>query len=579
MRDGRSVSQVLFGLLPEQTIDARGGVWKVRSWRTSPVHDVDDEQLRRELVRTTRAWTAEATDGGFAAALRSGRPLRVETLDREDGVRVEAFPRTWRCKRCWRLHSAPRSRCECGSGGPHGQLPFVLFHDACGDIRPPRYPRCPQHDQVRMELPGTTNLSEIRLSCPVCERDLGQGFRFATCQCGLSGHRSNPGTRMEFAVHRAASVYTPRTVVMVNAPSKSQMRRLRQAGGEDAALGWVADDLEAHWVDAIPGTRAAFLRRQLRDSGIDEETVERMMRASDLGEQRADGAVFDAAPRVLEVAKSEAAAIALAMSESRQTMDRVGSHGGDGGRASYRARYVRRAADAGVSRVDLVERFPVLTGQYGYTRGDMEPGRARLRTFSRKDGTFVVYGDLAATEALVFRLAPASVRSWLRARGHAVGTGENRVREDYGAVLKAFGSDPDSSPVYDDVVRLVHSLSHRVVRHTAYYAGIDRNALSELLFPAALCFVTFAVPRGDFVLGGLEALFEHDLDTLLDRVVNSEHRCALDPGCASNPHGAACAVCLHLGEPSCRLFNTQLDRGVLFDSTTGYFAVASADAS
>lgn len=578
MRDGRSASQVLFGLLPEQTIDARGGVWKVRSWRTSPVHDVDDEQLRRELIRTVRPWTAESTDGGFAAALRSGRPLRVETLDREDGVRVESFPRTWRCKQCWRLHDAPRKRCDCGSGGPHGQLPFVLFHDACGAVRAPRYPRCPQHGQARMELPGTTNLSEIRLSCPVCQRDLGQGFRFTNCQCGLSGHRSNPGTRMEFAVHRAASVYTPRTVVMVNAPSKLQMRRLRQAGGADAALAWIADDLGVRWVDGMPGTRAAAVRRQLRESGVDEETVERMMRASELAGEGRDGATVDASPKVLEGAKSEAVAVALAMSEARQTVQDLASQAA-ADPTGYGDRYARRAAGAGLSRVDLVERFPVLTGQYGYTRGDMEPGRARLCTFSRNDGTFVVYGDLAATEALVFRLDPSAVRAWLGARGHDVGKPEKRAREDFVAVLKAFGADPGLSPVHEDVVRLVHSMSHRVVRQTSYYAGIDRNALSELLFPSALCFVTFAVPRGDFVLGGLQALFEHDLDTLLDRVVNDEQRCALDPGCASNPQGAACAVCLHLGEPSCRLFNTQLDRGVLFDRKAGYFVAAAAVAA
>ena len=77
------------------------------------------------------------------------------------------------------------------------------------------------------------------------------------------------------------------------------------------------------------------------------------------------------------------------------------------------------------------------------------------------------------------------------------------------------------------------------------------------------------------MLGGLQALFEHDLHTVLDRVVNEEHRCALDPGCSANPQGAACAVCLHLGEPSCRLFNTRLDRNVLFERPGGYFDFAS----
>jgi hypothetical protein len=63
------------------------------------------------------------------------------------------------------------------------------------------------------------------------------------------------------------------------------------------------------------------------------------------------------------------------------------------------------------------------------------------------------------------------------------------------------------------------------------------------------------------VLGGLQAVFENDLDHLLRDVVHSEHRCALDPGCATA--GGACMACLHLGEPSCRYFNNYLGRSYL----------------
>jgi hypothetical protein len=72
----------------------------------------------------------------------------------------------------------------------------------------------------------------------------------------------------------------------------------------------------------------------------------------------------------------------------------------------------------------------------------------------------------------------------------------------------------------------------------------------------------YAAARGDFVLGGLQALYETELDRVLDSVSRGEQRCALDPACTTE--GAACAVCLHLGEPSCRYFNRFLDRRVLF---------------
>jgi len=107
----------------------------------------------------------------------------------------------------------------------------------------------------------------------------------------------------------------------------------------------------------------------------------------------------------------------------------------------------------------------------------------------------------------------------------------------------------------------VHSYAHRFIRLAAVYAGIDRNALSELLVPLHLGFYVYSASSGDFVLGGLQAVFESDLHGLLAAVVQDEHRCPLDPGCLHS--GGACMACLHLGEPSCRYYNRFLDRSTL----------------
>jgi hypothetical protein len=114
----------------------------------------------------------------------------------------------------------------------------------------------------------------------------------------------------------------------------------------------------------------------------------------------------------------------------------------------------------------------------------------------------------------------------------------------------------------------MHSYSHRVIRKISAFAGIDRDSLSEYLVPLHLAFVVYASTRGTFVLGGLQALFEHDLDEALHEVVRSESRCPLDPVCAD--HGRACVACLHVGEPSCRFYNQFLDRDALFGAA-GFF--------
>ena len=71
---------------------------------------------------------------------------------------------------------------------------------------------------------------------------------------------------------------------------------------------------------------------------------------------------------------------------------------------------------------------------------------------------------------------------------------------------------------------LVHSYAHRMIRQTAVFAGIDRDALNEYLVPMHLGFFLYASPRGDFVLGGLQSVFETNLDELLVAVTSAEAR-------------------------------------------------------
>jgi len=227
---------------------------------------------------------------------------------------------------------------------------------------------------------------------------------------------------------------------------------------------------------------------------------------------------------------------------------------------------------AGLARVELVDKFPVLTGQYGYTRGDTSAGASRLRTYVERNGEYTVYGDLAETEALFFQLDPMSVWRWMRQRGAALGPATDRKTAML-AVLSALEVEdyPTINPANDNfrmLTTLIHSFAHATIRRASVYAGIERSALSEVVLPLTFGFFIYAAARGDFVLGGLEALFESELSDLLNSLVADEHRCALDPGCMDN--GAACAVCLHLGEPSCRMFNTLLSRTALAGGS-GYF--------
>ena len=275
-----------------------------------------------------------------------------------------------------------------------------------------------------------------------------------------------------------------------------------------------------------------------------------------------------------EEAETEATTIALAVMNSRKTIaDLIDETDPFTSRGDlYRTEYGIAVKGAGLEGVELMDRFPVLTGNFGYTRGSSQSGTSCLIPFrNSKNGNLVVYADAAETEALFLRLDPVQVLGWLR-RHHPQLPNVAEAQRARLAILEhcnAPTSTDDPVPVTPgvDLLKLLHSFSHRFIRRAATFSGIDRNALSELIVPLHLGFFVFAAARGDFVLGGLQAVFETELHNLLDDVVNGDHRCPLDPGCRKS--GGACMACLHLGEPSCRYFNRFLDRTALL-GPTGY---------
>lgn len=573
MRESRSASQILFGFLPSQTVDLANRVWKVSSeWPHAIMVDVDQELVRNDLLRVLQPWATNGRDGGLSKYLRQQRPFRVYELNHTLGITVESFPDTWQCRTCNRVYNGKPERCSCGSERL-GQLPFVGFHD-CGRIIEPRFPQCPQHHQARMVNGGSAALSDIEFSCPVCAKVIRRGFTFGKCPCGAGNY--------QFNVHRASGVYTPRNVVIVNPPSPDHVQRIRNAGGGARALGWILGGLKEETFEA-GGTTATALIDTLVSQGITRDVAEKMAQlAQNAGQTRESNADVDLDSESKAIAENSALRIALGLSGSRRRVSdlrkAVPDTSSERG-ALYGVKYPNEIRLAGLEDVELVTKFPILTANYAYNRGGSGIGEGTLVPFQRTGfNGFVAYGELAETEALFVRLSPQLVAEWLRRRGHRI-PNTSDARAARAAILRAAripsAGDSTSGTVGSDVLTLVHSYAHRFIRRAAVYAGIDRNALSEFVVPEHLAFFMYAGARGDFVLGGLEAVFESELHQVLGDVVRADHRCALDPGCAVA--GAACIACLHVGEPSCRYFNQFLDRRTLFGgpgSATGFLVMA-----
>ena len=567
MKEYRSISQILFGFLPEQTADLRGGVWKVREWQNAQKRAVDQQRLKKELRKQAAPWAIKRLDDNYVNDLMGHHHVTVCVLNRSDGVKVDPFPEIWMCKSCSRIVHTPLNPCHCGHRH-FGQLPFVGYHDACGAIRAPFIPRCPRHNDVEIRFPGTASAAEIEFLCPICGMLLRKGFGFAKCDCG--------GGPLKFTVHRAASVYTPRTFVMVNPPLHERTTRLLEAGGAPRALSWIISGMESRTYEEA-GLTKDILRHQLLANGLSEklvnETVERIAAAGELNDSASDVALT---PDKLGAAEEEAVTVALALSESRMRISDLDREDLGARRQSlYRQSYQEALRHAGLESIELIDRFPILTGAFGYTRGGPEPGTSRLVPFRDRRDKYVVYADVVETEALFVRLRPSLIASWLRTNGFELKTWSDersaRIAILQAAEVPGMGDQKLDSTAGTALLTLIHSFAHRFLRLLAVYAGLERNSLSEFLVPLHGAFFIYAASRGDFVLGGLQAVFESELDRFLGEFYGSETRCPLDPGCTKV--GGACIACLHIGEPSCRYYNRFLDRRTLTDHKRGYLQV------
>ncbi|AEN07746.1 hypothetical protein Halar_0504 (plasmid) [halophilic archaeon DL31] len=278
-----------------------------------------------------------------------------------------------------------------------------------------------------------------------------------------------------------------------------------------------------------------------------------------------------------------------------QKADKIATYFDDLGRLGFRD-------------VRVIEDFPVQTFVYGYTRGGREEDEARLNAFSQNassgDGT-PIFVDTSETEATQFDLDPARVLLWLAI--NIPGTSDqNAVRgritlpevledpseadieraqatiddlseaeqwafllnhldpvDQYGRFETAL-DDTVEGQVTEYVFKLLHTLSHILLKQASTISGFNRTNLSEFLFPRALSLVIYTNNREEFNIGGMTTMVEQQLDDLLGQAKAHGNECMMDPVCSQRD--GACLSCLHVSEISCSYFNQVLCRDYLFGS-------------
>lgn len=254
-------------------------------------------------------------------------------------------------------------------------------------------------------------------------------------------------------------------------------------------------------------------------------------------------------------------------------------------------KYLQEANKKGFINVQASDNIPFIQCAYGYTREFMDNASATnhnkpvvLKGFPNEiPGKKNVYATRLNTEGVLFEVDRVRILIWLEKNNIIT---ESSLPSDLGdeaevkawfidnvntSLIEPFSTLSEEDPITYYVYRLVHTISHTLILAAAEVCGLDKNSLSEYIFPSIPAIFIYCQNTQGFNMGALFSIFEMYFDQWMENAMKIASECIFDPICID--HGAACAGCVFTNEISCQHFNHDLDRTMLIgklDKETGH---------
>lgn len=233
----------------------------------------------------------------------------------------------------------------------------------------------------------------------------------------------------------------------------------------------------------------------------------------------------------------------------------------------------------GIEHVRACDKIPFVSCSYGYTRvkSDYEDGVQLHAIKEENKGRRNIYATQMDTEGVLFEFDRTKILEWLvknkfiDAESLPDLQSEEEVKLWFINNIKLEEIHPFTpinetiTPETYYVYRLIHSISHLLIRAAADIGGLGKDSLSEYIFPGVPAVLIYVQNSQGFNLGSLFNTFEAYFDRWLIRANNIAQKCVFDPICIERHK--ACAGCLFLNEISCQHFNKDLDRAFVIGYT------------
>jgi len=595
----RGKQQIMFNNLPGRTFDFErvATIARVTTIRGIQRTDLNIAIVLRRISEEARAWHSQYRPILRDDVLRN--PARFVLIDPQS-VQAEMFPKVFWCQNrsCGRVldyssrDSLPSRQCPTCNQGELIQLRFIKIH-RCGSLqalRPPTCQNCHSSDHMALETRGSERISNFRWICRRCRNpNPVYGGRCSECQWPDSDPNSR---RMSIEVHRAGRTYYAHTVVLLNIPHRELDSFFALPEWPAIVAAKFLNLPEVNQRQLSDFTSTEFVGSDVSDNGITGSDLDSLLSRQASGEITAEQFVaeMDSLRRRRQQERQAISPSNIANSLAQSTgvpnsvWEDVGQELLDAVMPLENCQPqdllsempislpAQSAQSMGFSRLALINDFPIITATYGYSRAEYVPNQCQLNPFPpdrEHGGRFPIFVDQIQADALLITLNTNRLCTWLERNGFTpqipAGTDSTLSRQAYFARL--FHGIPTRETLLNDrpearmVFGLLHTLSHLCIRQAALFCGLDRGSLSEYLLPPALTFALYSNHRFGATIGALTALFEQSVGEWLNAIRDNQH-CIYDPVCYERE--SSCHACTHLPETSCRYFNLNLSRSLLF---------------
>lgn len=598
----RGKNQSLYKYLPETWIDfsVRGKerkqyIAKVLRWNSEKLDGINAKRLIRTVNESVHSFENQAGSTGpikptvgFGAELTKDNcdVLTPKASEEERGIVAQISPLTFYCKLCNKVYQfsseeeyQKRRHCtnpECH----HAELAQFrqIYFCKCGYATDRHNPRCPEHGYQYVKWYGNFDFVctkckrpiPMQVKCPVCgdmlrpkvALDPAQFFVFSLSLIDLIDEKlenfiseTDYGPYITFAywlglvnkeeldeIIKNGIVSDPEVYQKVYDKMYQQMLPLGEVVAAQAAK--IAADQQCgnRFNDLVNDLKTKIFTGESDLSSIAERILE-----------------YDLVTRLDDVSD-----LASAVNVARLLNTNANPE-----------QYAQSAERFGVKSARVCDRIPFVSCSYGYTRVESEwkEGVQLHALKEEKNGRKNIYATKLNTEGVLFEFDRKKIIQWLLANGiiNAEEAPDLNSEEEIKiwflnnikpSLIHPFSTiDETASKETYYVYRLIHSLSHLLIRAAADIGGLGKDSLSEYIFPGVPAVLIYCQNSQGFNLGSLFNTFEAYFDKWMNKAYASAQKCIFDPICIERQK--ACTGCLFVNEVSCQHFNKDLDRALV----------------